>query len=171
MTTLSTRFFQDDMWHEFLTILDRCLQRGRRRGDPTKDQLIRLRLLAPGDFTVPQISSKWDIIQEIIHNINDVGGEIEKMWQTISISQTRVHRGPDRCLNDLVEVSSDSSDTEDSDSDLESYYPKKKYSIEIKEKKRTKCMWGRKKLKNVKGKGILARAHHRTLTTDSEIYG
>ena len=62
---------------EVLAILDRCLQRGRRRGGPTKDQLIQLRNFAPGDFTVTQTSGKRDIIQEIIHNINVVGGNNE----------------------------------------------------------------------------------------------
>jgi hypothetical protein len=58
---------------QVLELLDRALQRGGRRGGPTKVQLLELREFSPGEFSVPDQRSKGDITQEIIHNIN--GGE------------------------------------------------------------------------------------------------
>ena len=57
-----------------LEILERAVQRGSRRGGPTKGQLLQLRDLAPGEFTVGQQRPKGEMLRELIRNIN---GETE----------------------------------------------------------------------------------------------
>ena len=56
---------------EMLNVLGRVSDTGRRRGGPTRELLLQLRDLIPGDFNIPPASTKGEIVAELSRLLND----------------------------------------------------------------------------------------------------
>ena len=59
-------------------ILERIREGGNRRGGPTKDMLLLMKTIVPGEFTTTPTSSKLELVEELLGNIveNREGGNV-----------------------------------------------------------------------------------------------